>query len=153
MGWFAKQGYRSTPISNLACGRLCFSRRLHESLVQYSPCSELPYPARRSPHVADIFLGEVGQSGCWHRFLTRVKEGDFYEGKVADSKETKRCTELESADGSPPMGQRNMLRRCWFVCSGARPMESCRWSQERRRGSWLYENLDDSVVIFKIVYL
>ena len=33
--------------------------------------------------------------------MTRVKEGDFGEGKVADSKETKRCTELGSADGSP----------------------------------------------------
>ena len=32
--------------------------------------------------------------------MTRVKEGDFGEGKVADSKETKRCTELESADES-----------------------------------------------------
>ena len=38
--------------------------------------------------------------------MTRVKEGDFYEGKVADLKETKRCTELESADGVRPMGQR-----------------------------------------------
>ena len=38
---------------------------------------------------------------CWHRFLKRVKEGDFYEGKVADLKETKRCTGLESADESP----------------------------------------------------
>ena len=36
--------------------------------------------------------------------MTRVKEGDFGEGKVADSKETKRCTELESADGSPSDG-------------------------------------------------
>ena len=34
-------------------------------------------------------------------FLTRAKEGDFYEGKVADLKETKRCIRLESADGSP----------------------------------------------------
>ena len=33
--------------------------------------------------------------------MTRVKEGDFYEGKVADLKETKRCTGLESADRSP----------------------------------------------------
>jgi hypothetical protein len=37
-------------------------------------------------------------------FLTRVKKGDFGEGKVADSKETKRCTELVSADGSPSDG-------------------------------------------------
>ena len=36
---------------------------------------------------------------CWHRFLKRVKEGDFCEGKVADLEETKRCTVLESADG------------------------------------------------------
>ena len=45
-------------------------------------------------------------------FLTRVKEGDFCEGKVADLEETKRCTGLESADGVRPMGQRNILRRC-----------------------------------------
>ena len=37
-------------------------------------------------------------------FLTRVKEGDFCEGKVADLEETKRCTGLESADGVRPMG-------------------------------------------------
>jgi len=30
---------------------------------------------------------------CWHHFLTRAKEGDFGEEKMADSKETKRCTE------------------------------------------------------------
>ena len=41
--------------------------------------------------------------------MTRVKEGDFNEGKVADLKETKRCTGLESADGARPMDQRNML--------------------------------------------
>ena len=85
---------------------------------------------------------------CWHRFLTRVKEGDFGEGKVTDLEETKRCTVLESADGVRPMDQRSMPWRCWFVRSGARPMESCRRSQGGRRGSGLYENLDDSVVIF-----
>jgi len=31
--------------------------------------------------------------------LTRVKEGDFNEGKVADLEETKRCTNLGSVDG------------------------------------------------------
>ena len=31
--------------------------------------------------------------------MTRVKEGDFNERKVADLKEIKRCTGLESADG------------------------------------------------------
>ena len=36
--------------------------------------------------------------------MTRVKKGDFGEGKVDDSKETKRCTELESADRSPSDG-------------------------------------------------
>ena len=41
--------------------------------------------------------------------MTRVKEGDFCEGKVADLEETKRCIGLESADGSRPMGQKNML--------------------------------------------
>ena len=45
-------------------------------------------------------------------FLTRVKEGDFCEEKVAALEETKRCTVLESADGVRPMDQRNMLRRC-----------------------------------------
>ena len=41
-------------------------------------------------------------------FLTRVKEGDFCEEKVADLEETKRCTVLESADGVRPMDQGNM---------------------------------------------
>ena len=36
--------------------------------------------------------------------MTRVKEDDFGEGKVVDSKETKRCTELGSADGSSSDG-------------------------------------------------
>ena len=45
-------------------------------------------------------------------FLTRVKEGDFCEGKVADLEEKKGCTGLESADGVRPMDQGNMLRRC-----------------------------------------
>ena len=42
-------------------------------------------------------------------FLTCVKEGDFNEGKVADLKEIKRCTGLESADRARLMDQRNML--------------------------------------------
>ena len=42
-------------------------------------------------------------------FLTRVKEGDFNEGKVTDLKETKRYTGLESADGARPMDQRTMF--------------------------------------------
>ena len=33
-------------------------------------------------------------------FLTRVKEADSCEGKMADLEETKKYTELESADGS-----------------------------------------------------
>ena len=40
--------------------------------------------------------------------MTCVKEGDFYEEKVADLEETKRCTVLESADGVRPMDQENM---------------------------------------------
>ena len=90
---------------------------------------------------------------CWHHFLTHVKEGDSCEGKVADLEETKRCTELKSANGIRPMDQRNMLWRCRFARSGARPMESCRWSQGRRRGFRFYEDLDDSVIVFKVVYL
>ena len=46
---------------------------------------------------------------CLHHFLTRVKEGDFCEGKVADLEETKRYTGSELAEGACPMGQRNML--------------------------------------------
>ena len=38
-------------------------------------------------------------------FLTRVNEGDFCEGKVADLEEAKRCTGLESADGVRSMDQ------------------------------------------------
>ena len=41
---------------------------------------------------------------CWHRFLTRVKEGDFGEEKMADLEETKRYTVLESAVGNPSNG-------------------------------------------------
>jgi len=55
---------------------------------------------------------------------------------------------LELADGACLMGQRNILWKCWFARSGARPMENFRWSQGRRRGPRLYENLDESVVIF-----
>ena len=86
-------------------------------------------------------------------FLTCFKKGDFCEGKVADLEKTKKCTGLESADGIHPMDQRNMPWRCWFVRSGARPMESCRWNRGRRRGPRLYKNLDDSVIIFQVVYL
>ena len=56
---------------------------------------------------------------CWHRFLTCVKEGDFCEEKVADSKEIKRCTELGSADGSPSNGPEEyavkmLIRWLWY---------------------------------------
>ena len=37
-------------------------------------------------------------------FLTRVKEADSCEEKMADLEETKRYTGLESADGSPSDG-------------------------------------------------
>ena len=56
-------------------------------------------------------------------FLTRIKEGDFCEKKVADLKETKRYTVLESADGVRPMDQRNMPWRCWSAGSGIRAIE------------------------------
>ena len=59
---------------------------------------------------------------CWHHFLTRVKEGDFCEEEVADLEENESCTVLELADGVRPMGQENILQRCWLVHSGTRPM-------------------------------
>ena len=60
---------------------------------------------------------------CWHRFLTCANEGDFGEGKMADSKETKRCTELESADGSPSDGlgeysAKMLIRQLWCSADG-----------------------------------
>ena len=76
-----------------------------------------------------VYLLTLFFDTCQERwFLWR--EGDRLE-------EIKRYTGLESADGVRPMDQENMLWRCWFVRSGARPMESCRWSRGRRRGSGL----------------
>ena len=51
-------------------------------------------------------------------FLTCVKEGDFNEGKVADLKETKRCTGSGSADEAEPTGQKEysmkmLIRAVW----------------------------------------
>ena len=100
----------------------------------------------------DLLLRNWGGM-CWHRFLTRFKEGDSCEGKVADLEETKRCTGLESTDRVRLIDQGNMLWRCWFTRICAQPMESCRWSQGTRRGSGLYENLDDSVVVLSSLYL
>ena len=79
--------------------------------------------------------------------MTRVKKGDFCEGKVADLEETKRCTGLESADGSPSdepgeYSAKMLISPLWYSADEELPMKS------RRRGSGLYENLDDSVVIF-----
>ena len=51
----------------------------------------------------DLLLRNWGGM-CWHRFLTRFKEGDSCEGKMADLEETKRYTGLESADGNPSDG-------------------------------------------------
>ena len=121
------------------------------TLLSRHHCTSALVVRLRTPH-SPLAFG-ITEPICWHHFLTRVKEGDFCEEKVADLEETKRCTVLESVDGVRPMDQRNMLWRCWFVRSGVRSMDSCRWSQERRRGPRLYENLDDSVVIFKVVYL
>ena len=61
--------------------------------------------------------------------MTHVKEGDFYEGKVADLKENKRCTELESADRSPSDELEEYAVKiliCLFWCSadGELPMKS-----------------------------
>ena len=56
-------------------------------------------------------------------------EGDFGEGKVADSKETKRCTELKSADGSPSdrpeeYASKMLIRPLWCSADGELPMKS-----------------------------
>jgi len=61
--------------------------------------------------------------------LTRVKEGDFGEGKVADSKETKRCTELGLDDGSPSDGPgeysaKMLISTLWYSADGELPMKS-----------------------------
>ena len=66
----------------------------------------IPNPARCYP--SSSWSQPDQQSGVDNIFLTRVKEGDFCEEKVADLEETKRCTVLESADGVRPMDQRNM---------------------------------------------
>ena len=73
---------------------------------------------------------------------------------MADSKETKRCTELESADRSPSDGPgeysaKMLISPLWCSADGELPMKS----REEKRIRTLYENLDDSVVIFKVVYL
>ena len=61
--------------------------------------------------------------------MTRVKEGDFGEGKVDDSKETKRCTELGSADGSPSNGPgeysaKMLISPLWYSADEELPIKS-----------------------------
>ena len=61
--------------------------------------------------------------------MTRVKEGDFCEEKVADFEETKRCTGLESADGSPSdePGEyfaKMLIYLLWSSADGELPMKS-----------------------------
>ena len=56
-------------------------------------------------------------------------EGDFGEGKVADSKETKRCTELGSADGSSSDGPgeysvKMLISPLWYSADEELPMKS-----------------------------
>ena len=80
--------------------------------------------------------------------MTRVKKGDFGERKVADSKETKRCTELESADRSPSDGPgeysaKMLISPLWCSADGELPMKS---RKERRIRT--LRKLDDSVIIF-----
>ena len=62
-------------------------------------------------------------------FLTRVKKGDFCEGKVADLEETKRCIGLESADGSPSAGPgeysaKMLIYLLWSSADEELPMKS-----------------------------
>ena len=57
------------------------------------------------------------------------KKDNFGEGKVDDSKETKRCTELESADGSPSDGPgeysaKMLISPLWYSADGELPMKS-----------------------------
>ena len=61
--------------------------------------------------------------------MTRVKKGDFSKGKVADSKETKRCTELKSADGSPSdrseeYASKMLICPLWCSADGELPKKS-----------------------------
>ena len=61
--------------------------------------------------------------------MTCVKEGDFGEEKVADSKETKRCTELESDDGSlsdrpGEYSAKMLISPLWCSADGELPMKS-----------------------------
>ena len=61
--------------------------------------------------------------------MTRGKEGDFCEGKVADLEETKRCTGLELADGSPSNGlgeysAKMLISPLWYSVDGELPMKS-----------------------------
>ena len=79
-----------------------------------------------------IFQTGISQQLYFNRvvdtvFLTCVKEGDFGEGKVANSKETKRCTELGSADGSSSDGPREyfvkiLISPLWYSADGELPM-------------------------------
>ena len=72
----------------------------------------------------------------------------FVKRKVADSKETERCTELGSADGSSSDGpeeysMKMLIRSFWCSADRKFPM-----NQEEERKSEFYEDSDDSVVIF-----
>ena len=61
--------------------------------------------------------------------MTRVKEGDFGEGKMVDSKETKRCIELGSAGGSPSDGPEEysakmLISPLWYSADEKLPIKS-----------------------------
>ena len=76
-------------------------------------------------------------------FLTRVKEGDSCEGKMADLEETKRHTGLESADGPEEYSTKMLICQLWCSADGELPMKS---RKERRIRT--LRKLDDSVIIF-----
>ena len=84
--------------------------------------------------------------------MTRVKEGDICEGKVADLKETKkmhriRVCRLGAADGPKEYSMKMLIRMVWGSAD-----EELSMNQERKRKFEFCEDFDDLVVIFSIVY-
>ena len=84
---------------------------------------------------------------CWHQFLTRVKEDDDEKERLPIWKKPKHAQDQGRPMESWPMGQKNILGRCWSVRFGNRPMEVADKSEGKKK-SELYENSDDLVIDF-----